>query len=59
MIPVRVTVLTRHSTLGSEWLQYIVHVVNRSKHALRGAVRSGFRKYPNANSIEAEFTEVA
>jgi hypothetical protein len=59
MVKVKVTVETQHSVLGSAWFQYVVHVVNHSQHALRGAVRAGFRKYPNAQSIEAAFVEAA
>jgi hypothetical protein len=59
VVKVRVTVQTSHSTYGSAWFEYVVHVVNRSRHALRGAVRAGFRKYPNACNVEAAFVEAA
>ena len=38
--------------------EYLVHVVNRSKHALSGALRNARRRYPNASSIEAEFLNI-
>lgn len=43
----------------SGWVRYIVHVNNRSNHSLEGAVRSGFRKFPDAISVEATFAEAA
>ena len=38
-------------------IEYITHVVNRSKHALTGAVRNAWRKYPAAKAVNAQFTE--
>jgi hypothetical protein len=53
MTPVRVALETRESNL----VVYTVHVVNRSRHALHGAVRGAFRKYPDARRVEAEFLD--
>ena len=51
MTPVRVVVETDNATV-----EYVVHVVNRSRHALRGAVRSGWKRHTNAKAVSAEFT---
>lgn len=50
MIAVRVTVETRDGVS-----EYIAHVNNRSKHALSGAVRNGWRRYPTAKAITAQY----
>jgi hypothetical protein len=52
MHPVRVCVETTDASI-----EYLVHVRNHSRHALTGAVRSGWRRYPAARSVIAEFTE--
>lgn len=59
MKEVKVTVVVAHSTAARMWHEYTVHVVNRSKHALRGAIRAAWRKYPNASSVDAQFVEAA
>ncbi len=51
MHAVRVNVETPDASV-----EYIVHVMNRSRHALQGAVRSGWRRFPQAKSVCAEFT---
>lgn len=52
MIPVRVVVVTPDAVCES-----LTHVNNRSQHALNGAVRAAWRKFPAAKSISAQFTE--
>jgi hypothetical protein len=51
MTPVHVVVETNEAS----FVHYTVHVVNRSRHALTGALRGAFRKFPDARSAEAEF----
>lgn len=38
-------------------IEYLVHVRNRSRSALQGAVRSGWRRFPDAKSVCAEYTQ--
>jgi len=52
MHAVRVIVETSDATV-----EYVAHAVNRSKHALHGAVRNAWRRFPAAKSVAAEFTE--
>ena len=40
-------------------VEYLVHVRNRSCTALQGAVRSGWRRFPQAKSVCAEYTQHA
>jgi hypothetical protein len=44
-------------TSACSFAEYSVHANNRSRHALSGAIRNAFRKYPNARSVEAEFAD--
>ena len=52
MVPVRVVV-----EMPDGVVEYFVHVNNRAQHALRGAVRSGWRRYPRAKAVSAQFTQ--
>lgn len=54
MTPVRVVVETSDANV-----EYVAHVVNRSRYALRGALRSAWKRYPRAKAVSAEFTEHA
>lgn len=51
MHAVRIVIEARDSSI-----EYVTHVVNRSRHALTGAVRNGWRRYPAAKAVTAEFT---
>lgn len=51
MIAIRVRVQTHDAEV-----EYIAHAVNRSRHALTGATRNAWRKYPQARSVIAEYT---
>lgn len=52
MVPVRVVVELRDGVT-----EYVVHVNNRSKHALTGAVRNGWRRYSRAKAVSAQYTQ--
>jgi len=54
MHAVRVVVETDNASV-----EYLVHVRNRSRHALQGARRSGWRRYPQARAVSAEFVQHA
>jgi hypothetical protein len=42
-------------TIASTVVEYIVRVNNRSRHALEGAVRGGWNRFPEAREVEATF----